>query len=117
MSWEEVLALHLNPLIIIIIVLFFFFFFLPFSWCPAFDFPGLLLPGGTGGSCSEDFLGSPWRCFALLCILLPGQPQLLPSRCMNLSGSLVFDQPTVGLTVVGSRLPRGIRLRSPSVGL
>lgn len=56
-------ALHLNPLIIIIIGVG-FFFFLPFSWCPASDFPGLLLPDGTGGFCSENYQGSPWRCFA-----------------------------------------------------
>lgn len=69
----SMLALQANPPNLIIL----FFIFLSFSWCAAFNFPVLLLPGSPRGSCSEDFLGSYQSCFALLCNLLPGQPLTL----------------------------------------
>ena len=80
---------------------YYYYYFLPFSWCPAFDFPGLLLPGAASGCCSEDYLGSPWRRLTLLCYPAPRAALnfCLPDAWTWQSDSLALDQPTVGLTV------------------
>ena len=111
MSWE-VLALRLNPLIIIIIII-----FCHFHGVQPLTFLSSCFQARPVAVVQRTTWAAPGD--ALLCSVScsQGSPQLLPSRCMNMTVRLSSLRSADHGADCCSRLPCGIRLRSPSVGL
>lgn len=60
------------------------FIYLPFPWSPTFDYPVLLHPtASTRGSCSEDFPGCYWSCFACKEPEMPDSLHPAPRTALN----------------------------------